>query len=300
MRSRVSKSSRALLRATLNRFPGARQLLVRRSLRRRYAGEIAHLAGRGRSGGDRPSIVFYTVHKCASVYVGGILSHLARASGMTPLDFEAYIYEHGRTERDGYLVYGPGAAELYRPSGCVYGPFRQFNPAITQIDRFRVVLNLRDPRDVLTSYYFSIAYSHTTPGANAEESRRTLQARRDSKSMSIDEFVLAESERFVELYRVYCDQLFGKPGVLLVKYEEMVSDFPKWLNRIVEFAGMDQSGDAVEELIRTADFSVEAEDFKAKKRQVTPGDHRRKLDSQTIETLNRQFGPSLERLGYAI
>ena len=53
----------------------------------------------------------------------------------------------------------------------------------------------------------------------------------------------------------------------------------------------------VSQIINEANFDVE-EDIYSHKRQVTPGDHKRKLLPETIDRLNSEFGEVLDVLGY--
>jgi hypothetical protein len=46
------------------------------------------------------------------------------------------------------------------------------------------------------------------------------------------------------------------------------------------------------------EFTVDQEDIYSNKRQVTPGDHRRKLKPETIEHLNQVFADILQALNY--
>jgi hypothetical protein len=79
----------------------------------------------------------------------------------------------------------------------------------------------------------------------------------------------------------------------------MVRDFAGWLNQIIEYWGATPSSRTVRRLIRQADFSVRKEDKYSHKRQVQPGDHRRKLKPQTIERLNSVFADIPRQLGYS-
>ncbi len=53
----------------------------------------------------RQSILFFTQHKCASVYVAKILKRLAMDSHMKRLDFENYFFNHPASEADWNRVF---------------------------------------------------------------------------------------------------------------------------------------------------------------------------------------------------
>jgi hypothetical protein len=55
---------------------------------------------------------------------------------------------------------------LFPSRGCLYAAIRRppLLEALPHLAAFRVILLLRDPRDCLTSLFFSLAYSHRPPG----------------------------------------------------------------------------------------------------------------------------------------
>ena len=154
---------------------------------------------------------------------------------------------------------------------------------------------LRDPRDVLTSMYFSVGYSHIIPAAQQDVA---LTAREETLQQTIDEFVIIEMPKLLKKYNDYCQKLMPKSNVLLVKYEDMVTDFNSWLDTLVNFLKFDVNPKIVNKIIDQANFTVPKEDIYSHKRQVTPGDHKRKLAPETIERLNFEFGEVLDLLGY--
>ncbi len=46
---------------------------------------------------DAPSLIFLTVHKCASSYVASLLTRIARSEKMIPIDIETLIYRYTDT-----------------------------------------------------------------------------------------------------------------------------------------------------------------------------------------------------------
>ena len=154
---------------------------------------------------------------------------------------------------------------------------------------------LREPRDVLTSLYFSHAYSHAIPLLNQEE---LLNLRKKALSMTIDEYVIENMPKYLRIYQEYCQNLFGKPNVMFVTYEKMVTDFDTWLDSIIEFLKLKVSPELVSKIKEEADFTVKEENIYAHKRQVLPGEHQRKLKPETIEILNYNFSEILDVLGY--
>jgi hypothetical protein len=189
---------------------------------------------------------------------------------------------------------------VFRPSGYVYSPLGGLIDGIPQLERYRILMVLRDPRDVLTSEYFSMAHSHRLPPVAGDKHRQFAALRRRARALPIDEYVVSESPRVVATYRRYIDGLL-KPGysTALLTYEEMILDFPEWLLRLQAFCGFSMSSQLQERLVSAARHSASRKErIDSHARQVLPGDHRRKLKRQTIDELNGRFEDVLTRLGY--
>jgi hypothetical protein len=239
----------------------------------------------------QPSFIFFTTQKCASRYVSRVLSALASSAGMVHADYDAYV-AMTKVTVNGNPFRADGALDhAFDPTGYYYGPIGSFR-LIPNFHSYKCVLQLRDPRDVMTSLYFSTTHSH------ALINPKLIRRRQEAQQMSIDEFVLAMTAEYLSIYSEYIDKLLGQPNVLFLKYEDMVASFPAWLNRLSGHVELGQQIHVIETLQKEANFSVNVEDVNSQKRQVTPGDHKRKLKRETIAELNATFGPILSKLNY--
>jgi len=192
-----------------------------------------------------------------------------------------------------------------------YGPFRG-GPAglAAQLSPARPIIHIRDPRDCLVSLYYSLRYSHPLPGGAAADD--FLQLRRSVETMTIDDFVcgflldelLCDRRigsglvRHLQLFRALIER---RPDAILSKYEDMVTEFPDWLVAIVEQFGIPIDYEMIIDLIARTDFLVNLrveEDRRNHKRQITPGDHRRKLTAETQAILADFYAEDLEYFGY--
>lgn len=180
------------------------------------------------------------------------------------------------------------------------------------LDDYRIVLHLRDPRDALTSWYYSAAFSHPRKegGFNPSDAERERWA-----AEGIDRFVLENRHMVVERYWTLLQNLHGRPNVIFTRYEDLISDFDSWLGsflavfdhvpRAQETVGLFRRRTRIDrirdELVRAhgeAFQPPDREDQFSHKRQVTPGDFRRKLQPSTIEILNQDLAQILDRLEY--
>lgn len=275
------------------------------------------LRGKLRRRVNTASWLFFTVHKSASAYVADLFARLANSERLIPIDLEGYVFRHSERGVEPYvseefldhyhgrIAHGtpPGVREVKRiiPSrGFYFGAIRArpFYHRIPHFSEFKALLMLRDPRDVLTSRYFSIAYSHPLPSGNVAERDSIAAEREQAKEIGIDEYVLNMAPYCAEIYTDYCREVLGRPNVLFVKYEDMVRDFPAWLDQALEFWNVRKNTPTVARILDAADFSVSREDPYSHKRQVQPGDHRRKLHARTIRRLDATFEHILDGLGY--
>ena len=278
----------------IERYLPFRQVIEQQQINTKFPQEILLLEGKHKVDNQYQSILFFTTHKCASGYVGRILKKLIKDTSITPISLGDYFWRIGASKE----TIQQGYKTAMNPYGYFYGPIREPEECLSLIDNienYQILLMLRDPRDVLTSMYFSVAYSHYVPATQKDSifTRRT-----NVQQQTVDEFVIDDMPNFFKKYNVCCKELMGKPNVLFVKYEDMVTDFESWLDSIINFLKFDVNQETVSKIIKEANFDVEEEDIYSHKRQVTPGDHKRKLAPETIERLNSEFGEILDLLGY--
>jgi hypothetical protein len=240
---------------------------------------------------DHPSILFFTTQKCASRFVDSVFTQLTGAASIVHADYDAYVTMVQKPRNERVFANDINMQKAFHARGYYYGPIGTYR-SIPDMPRYRVVLQLRDPRDVLTSLYFSTAFSH------AVINPKLVRRRQEALSMDIDTFVLHEADEYLPIFRQYCDSLLDKSWAVFLKYEEMVTDFPSWLNKLSHHTGLAGETSTLEAVRRTADFSINSEDKYAQRRQITPGDYLRKLQPGTIEQLNGRFAQILDRLGY--
>jgi hypothetical protein len=92
------------------------------------------------------------------------------------------------------------------------------------------------------------------------------------------------------------------PAVCVLKYEEMIADFPTWLNKMLAHCQWKISVTLHEQLLEEAGRvrCKKCEDSNSHRRQITPGDHQRKLQPETIKYLNEYMADELLGFDYQI
>ena len=204
--------------------------------------------------------------------------------------------------------------ELWRDRHGCFAPVRFFVD-IPKIDDYAIILHVRDPRDVLVSMFYSYCYIH--PGAL----QGNTGYRQAAAVRGIDSFVLAKASGgsgnfpgdygtgghvedligdLPKRYSDYVERLIGKPNVMLLKYEEMVTNYRSWLTKFIKPFSLENESAVIDEMVGQSEtyFPKRTTDALEHVRHVTPGDHKEKLRPETIEKLDEIFSGTLDALGY--
>jgi hypothetical protein len=238
---------------------------------------------------DSPSILFFTTHKCASTLIVKIIRELCLRHKVVPVDIDGYIITHTNNDKS---VFNDKSfmKRVFKPKGFYYGAMRYFR-TIPDMEKYKTFLMLRDPRDVITSMYFSIAFSHTVFNDKLVEKRKATQEK------TIDEFVLESIPQWKKRYEDYINNVLNSDNTLFLKYEQMVADFPSFLNKMSKWLGVYDEA-IINRLVKEISFESRKEDKHSHVRNVQPGDHLNKLKPETIEVLNTELKDVLTTLKY--
>ncbi|SFU17871.1 sulfotransferase domain-containing protein [Sedimentitalea nanhaiensis] len=242
------------------------------------------------------SLLALSMHKAGSSITNKILTDFCCEKGIEIDDISQGVLASPLPEREVFLRAQSGMHRGGAYFGMARGPYVRDMKIIPAL---RIVVQLRDPRDCITSAYFSYTKSHRPP-ADPEKLKEFMARRDELKMMSIDEFACDRAQNYVNRMTILADILADHPEALVLKYEEMVTDTPAWLNRIAAFLDQPVTDSLRDRLGHKIDFSVAREDVSKHKRQVAPGDHARKLTPQTIAVLNAKLAAPMGRLGYGI
>jgi hypothetical protein len=238
-----------------------------------------------------PSVFIVGLLKSGSTLLNRIMRPICADSGLTYRSPANEMVERGLKLKEATID--------FEPFEHAYGGFRDLPWPLPDFAADRTILLVRDPRDALTSLYFSVAYSHVPPGT--AESPKLLQAfearRHRARAMAIDDFVLAEADAQARLIK---RTLANIPRHRLYRYEEVIFDKRGWAADMVEYLGLSPPEQLVSTIVARNDV-LPSEDAPLEHiRHVTPGDHRDKLRPETIEALDARFARVMKKLGYPV
>lgn len=254
-----------------------------------FSNEFLMLKGlKRKTKSKKQSIIFFTVHKSASTFVKNLIFDLESKS-LKPISFASLLTP---TEQEMLFNEQSKMKKILEPTGYVFGAFRMFYN-LPDLEDYKIVLLLRDPRDVLTSQYFSTLYNHPLARKGFFEKRKRYQ------DYTIDDFVLEMADSLQVKYAEYLKNIVHRPNTLFLKYEEMVTNFDEWLHKLSKFLELKNNENKLQQIIESTSFKVK-ENKHNFIRNITPGDHKNKLKSETIEKLNTLFSKELQELNYAV
>jgi hypothetical protein len=255
------------------------------------------------SSSSQKSVLHFSINKAATQHTKKVLRQLAKENMLIPIDYNGYAFATNlpyldllsHDEMESYK-------QIFRPNGYLYSVLGGMVKNIDHMDTYRIILTVRDPRDILVSKYFSTAFSHAVPEKTGNKRASFLKKREAAKNMSIDAFVLKEYPVVLSRFRAYKNELIEEyDNVTVLRYEDMITNYRGWLKRLAEGGGLNVSDPLFKRL--TTEFeekSVRSENKYRHVRKATAGDYKEKLQPETIHNLNEKFSPYMRFFGYSV
>jgi hypothetical protein len=116
--------------------------------------------------------------------------------------------------------------------GCIYTPvyasYTRFRALVPEDPADRTFFVIRDPRDALVSWYFSLRYSHEPEWPTVLESREELRGLSKAEGLAL---MIGKHMRELSLIQ----QEWIVAGVTIFRYEDLVADEQKSFKQIFDF-----------------------------------------------------------------
>jgi hypothetical protein len=230
-----------------------------------------------------PSVFHVTHWKAGSQWISSVLKYAAPERFVQPkygpLGLLGGPFERGR-------VYAP-----------VYAPYTRFRQLVPDDALNRTFVVIRDPRDTLVSWYYSLMYSHPELTDHICKERREL--RQLSKS---DGLALMACKH---LQQVTCIQReWIQAGARIFRYEDFVNQQQETFKQVFDFCNL-RSFDLYRRLIVLRhSFGVRTwwrmgrENTKSHLRKGVPGDWKNHFCDDLKKLFKAQHGETLALAGY--
>lgn len=245
------------------------------------------------------TVYFYTLHKCASTLFSSYI--LKNIEGLQHVDYAGQIH-NGSIATNEKLI--------FRKRGYVYGPIRlstdridpDYEMLIIPTSEHKFILDkiaiffVRDPRDILVSAYYSLAYSHIFSPVKEIRERQEV-TRNTIQTISIDEYVLECAQGQAKNFAALNQLADACERSIILKYEDMVNNFEYFIDQLSKSIVMDK--DVVQEIYRRS-RPKQKEEISSHRRSGRVGDFRNKLNEKTIESLNTTLEETLAKFKYEL
>jgi len=287
----------------LNRIPPVKRYLKEVDLQRKFSVELDLIKGSHQNQNKHPSIIHFSLNKAATQYTGGILQQCAVENGMVPVSIHGYAFHTNFPYLDHLTAEEMEKYQhIFKPNGYLYSVFGGMIEDISELEKYKIVLMIRDFRDLLVSEYYSIAYSHVAPYKQGNKYELFVEQRIKARKSAIDEYAVTESNRLYNTLQRYKTLLIDKyPNVYITKYEDMINDFRGWLNNLLYSCELNIRPDFFTALLeRNERIRPKDEDVQRHIRKGKSGEYKEKLNQETIEYLNAKFSPMLLTFGYRL
>jgi hypothetical protein len=256
-----------------------------------------------REAGSGPSVFSFSMAKAGSTLLYNMLSQLAPGAGLTYFSIEDYLFSRNVSpvNRPGYI------GDVIRPTGYCYGGFRQY-PAfrVTGLNNAKVTFLVRDPRDMMTSLYFSLLGSHRVPAAEepakgepAGAAERLLKARARLQTTDINTFARRSVNTYLKIFEGYVAQGFAwRQNVAIYRYEDVIFAKDAWVRDICEWYAWEIDPARQRQVAAMFDERPTEERPLEHVRQVTPGNWRAHLTEGTSAVIVEALAEYMRLFGY--
>lgn len=250
------------------------------------------------------NVYFACVQKTASRWLRRILKdeRVFRACGLEYLDYIATLPPSElRSLTDIRFPDGFPPRTIVGPLYTAYEGY----VSIPKPDDYRAFFVMRDPRDIVVSWYYSMRYSHASMEGRFDEVREDLGSRSEREGLKRAMDLLAGSAQLFPGLRSWAGAQARDDRVLLVRYEDLTGpNAAEAFAQLFEHCDFRLDGAALTELLAEHSFERMAgrrqgqEDVRSHYRKGKAGDWMEHLDDDLIQHFREVTGGLLEALGY--
>lgn len=245
------------------------------------------------------SFYAFSMHKAGSSLLEKMLSDICKKLSIPVINPHTHAWLNGISTG----VIGSDLGKALLPVGYAYLGFRHIFPLGMNVDLEtpKKLLLVRDPRDMLTSLYFSHKYSHAKPNRRGSAQKLMSDSRKNAAGKEINDFVVENANHYKNLFAGYKEYLLSLPNTRVYRYEDVIFDKKSWLISMLDFYGFFSHYPEVKVLKQVKKISsnndIRPTDENPNRhiRQVSPGNYKKHLSPDTLRTLNSELA---EFLGY--
>jgi len=245
------------------------------------------------SPGQNESFIAFAPPKSGSTLLYKLLSDVCVASGVVVIDLPTASFKNGIRPVD----LTESIAPVFVPYGYAYLGWRHYPQQVkNNLQAMKIILLVRDPRDMLVSLYYSKAFSHPAPKHGSARDL-LLKDRELAQEADINKWVCKHTSQYKKVFESYLTNL-SSDKTQVYRYEDVIFRKQEWLADMLVYLNIDLPRKSIAAIADRHDIRPEKENPGAHVRQVSPGNYLNKLQPDTIEFLNNELGEILKRFGY--
>jgi hypothetical protein len=240
--------------------------------------------------GNFDSRFIFSIWKSGSTLLFKLVDEICQMANLPNINIDDALFA------EGYMPRHLEEKAMFQPRGYIYSGFRYCWMEFSAINDSNSLLLVRDPRDALVSHYFSTYKSHKIPASGPI---RNLMKEQRSNFVLIDEYVCSEPalRLFKDNLNKYID-LMQRCCVICFRYEDIIFRKVEFVRFLAHFLGAELDEQLLIDMAQRHDLRPQKENPDSHVRQVSPGNFRAHLKSETIEFLDREFDSILKTFGY--
>ena len=235
------------------------------------------------------SAFLFSFHKSGSTLMDGMIRVYCKSFNIPTFSLFNAAFDSGIPTGE----VGEDAAVCFSGHGRIYTGFRHFPNFELDLTGVKSILLVRDPRDMLVSWYYSVTLSHVAP----RKHRKFLEKRTQASLMSIDEFALDKARIYRNSFRKY-QRMLPAETLNSYRYEDVIYKKSEWLQDLVTKLELPQDRQLIRKTAEKFDIFPENENQDKHIRQVHPGNYKNKLKTESIRKLNEELGEFLRFYNY--
>lgn len=234
------------------------------------------------------SVFAMSIQEAGSVLFDDIVSELAQSGNYPIVSVERTLFAQGVRPLDWPKeIYG-----VFNAPGYIFNGMR----GIGRLDQFpafgrwKKLILIRHPLDMLTSFYFSIARGRAVP-PKGDLRARVLEQRQTANSLDINQYIMAgHGDGLMRSYMKYVTYLSGGPSNATVyRYEDVIFNTSGWVRDIARNVDIHLSEAEYDRIAAKHDVAQARMDRDAHTRQVEPGHYAEYLTVATANRIKSEF-----------
>lgn len=249
-------------------------------------------------GNRRPeqSVFFLGIAKSGSTLLHMMIEDVCGTLGARLINIGDSCFAAGVPERRIPEEVVPGIVET---EVSYYYGFRCIG-TLTKSQSFRKnnkIMLIRDPRDAMTSLYFSMKSSHSVPEEGKTAEIITSQ-RGIASNSTINEFILSGNGDFILNSFREVEAMGWLPNFHVYRYEDIIFEKTRWLRDVNQVAALGLPEADIVRISEKHDIRPSAENPVEHIRQVSPGNFRAHLSEEAIAYIDGKCEKALKAFGY--